>query len=269
MKQLTKLLFLAAIVSIGFGACKKEENQIFSQSSTPPVLTATKTTMVLNINEKDNPAFTLNWTNPNYTFTTGLSSQDVNYTIQIDKSGSNFSSAALQEIAITKDLSKTFTVKEFNTLVAKMNIPENVATPLNVRVKAFLGNNSLVVYSNILNITVTGYLDVVYPVPANLFIVGSATPGGWNNPVPVPSQQLTKVGSTTFTITLPLNGGQSYLLLPVNGDWGAKYGCMGGNNSNNPNGDDFRPGGGDILAPAVSKTYTLTLEFKTGKFTVQ
>ena len=98
--------------------------------------------------------------------------------------------------------------------------------------------------------------------------MGSATPGGWNNPVPVPSQQMTKVGATKFTITLALNGGQSYLLLPVNGDWSAKYGCMGGNNTNNPNGDNFKPSGGDMLAPSSSGTYTITVEFKTGKFTV-
>lgn len=268
MKKITKLLFLTALVSIGLGACKKDENQIYFQSSTPPVLTSTKTAVVLDIANKDNPAFTLAWTNPNYSFTTGLSSQDVNYTIQIDKSGGAFASADLQEFAISKDLSKTFTVKEFNTLVAKMNIPENVATPVIIRVKAFLGTNAAIVYSNTLNMTVTGYLDVVYPVPANLYIVGSATPGGWNNPVPVPSQQLTKVGSTKFTIALTLNAGQSYLLLPVNGDWSAKYGCMGGNNTNNPNGDDFRPGGGDILSPNVTKTYIITFEFKTGKFTV-
>lgn len=268
MKKITKLLFLTALVSIGLGSCKKDENQIYFQSSTAPVLTTNKTTHVLVKADENNPAFTLNWTNPNYSFTTGISSQDVNYTIQIDKSTGNFASADLQELVISKDLSKTFTVKEFNTLVARMNIPENVATPVIVRLKAFLGTGSAIVYSNSLNMTVTGYLDVVYPVPTNLFIVGDATPGGWSNPVPEPSQKLTKVGSTKFTITLALTGGKAYLLLPNNGLWNAKYGCIGGNYSNNPSGDDFKPDGGDILAPAASGTYTITLEFKTGKFTV-
>lgn len=268
MKQIKKLLFLTAIVSMGLGSCKKDENQIFLQEPTSPVLTSNKTTLVLDIAAKDLPAFTLNWTNPNFSFTTGLSSQDVNYTIQFDRTGSNFTSAGLQEVAISKDLIKTFTVKEFNTLLAKAGVVENVATSMDVRVKAFLGTNAAVVYSNVVKITATAYLDVAYPVPANLFIVGSATPGGWNNPVPVPSQKMTKVGSTKFTITLALNGGQSYLLLPVNGDWSAKYGCMGGNNTNNPSGDDFKPGGGDMLAPSSSGTYTITVEFKTGKFTV-
>ena len=268
MKYITKILFLAAFISIGFTGCKKEENQIYLTGSTTPVLTASKITMVLDITNKDNPAFTLNWTNPNYMFTTGLSSQDVNYTIQVDTTGANFGSASMQEVAITKDLAKSFTVKEFNTLLAKLNVPENVAKNVDVRVKAFLGTNSAIVYTNVVKLTVTAYLDVVYPVPAELFIVGGATPGGWSNPVPVPSQKFTKVGSTKFTLTLPLSGGQMYLLLPVNGSWNDKYGAIGGNGSNNPNGDEFKPGGGDMITPAVSKTYTIEVEFKTGKFTV-
>ncbi|MFX5914948.1 hypothetical protein ABTE45_19200, partial [Acinetobacter baumannii] len=56
-------------------------------------------------------------------------------------------------------------------------------------------------------------------------LVGSATNGGWNNPVPVPSQQFTQVSATLYTITVPLIGGQEYLFLPLNGDWGHKFAC--------------------------------------------
>ncbi|MEK7199408.1 MAG: hypothetical protein AAB212_05760, partial [Bacteroidota bacterium] len=67
---------------------------------------------------------------------------------------------------------------------------------------------------------------------------------------------------------IALSGGNSYLFLPVNGDWGAKYGAIGANNSNNPDGDDFKPGGGDMLAPAVSGNYKISVDFQRGKFTV-
>ena len=62
-------------------------------------------------------------------------------------------------------------------------------------------------------------------IPSNLFIVGNATPGGWNNPVPVPTQQFTRLNSVQFVInSLQLNGtGNEYLMLPVNGDWSNKY----------------------------------------------
>ncbi len=62
------------------------------------------------------------------------------------------------------------------------------------------------------------------PIPANLYIVGDATAGGWNNPVPVPSQQFTQVSNGDFQITVPLVSSGSYLFLPLNGDWTNKYG---------------------------------------------
>jgi hypothetical protein len=56
------------------------------------------------------------------------------------------------------------------------------------------------------------------------------------------------------------------LFLPLNGDWGVKFGAIGGNNSNNVNEDDFRIGGGDLLAPAASGNYKIEVDFQRGKF---
>ncbi len=269
MKKITTYFLSASLLMLAIIGCKKEENKIYFEGGTNPVLSASSTSaLILLKTNQDNSAVKFSWTNPNYKFTTGISSQDVSYILQVDTTGANFTSPGLQEVSISKDLDVTYTVKDINLILTKLGMLENIAHNIEFRIKATLSGGSQPLFSNVLKIVITPYLDVVYPVPANLFIVGSATPGGWNNPVPVPSQKLTKVGSTTFTITLPLTGGQSYLLLPVNGDWNAKYGCWGGNNSNNPNSDNFQPQGGDILAPPVSNTYTITLEFKTGKFTV-
>lgn len=60
-------------------------------------------------------------------------------------------------------------------------------------------------------------------VPENLYIVGSATPKDWTNDASIiPDQQFTKVNALTFEITIQLNGGGEYLLIPVAGNW-AKY----------------------------------------------
>jgi len=124
--------------------------------------------------------------------------------------------------------------------------------------------------------TVTPYTGTL---ASELFIVGSATPGGdatgWNNPVPVPSQQFTRVNSSLFELTIPLIANKSYLLLPVNGSWTNKYGGMGANNSNNVSGDDFKYNGSDLKAPTENATYKLSFNFAassaagaSGKFTV-
>ena len=94
MKNIIKTLLATLVLAVVFVSCKKEMNNITYQGGTAPVLTAsTAGPIVLDIAKKNDPTpiLTLNWTNPNYTFSTGLSSQDVIYTIQIDTTGSNFS----------------------------------------------------------------------------------------------------------------------------------------------------------------------------------
>jgi hypothetical protein len=110
-------------------------------------------------------------------------------------------------------------------------------------------------------------------MPSNLFIVGDATPGGWNNPVPVPSQQLTQLNSAVFEVTLAMTGGKQYLLLPVNGDWGHKYAVADNTIVGLSGGGDFGYDlGQNFPAPAANGTYKLSVNFAlgtTGKFTVK
>ena len=66
-----------------------------------------------------------------------------------------------------------------------------------------------------------------------------------------------------------LSANKSMLFVPVYGDWSNKYGFTGSNNTNSVNGDSFKPDGGDIKTPAVTKSYKITVDFKTGKYTVE
>jgi hypothetical protein len=104
----------------------------------------------------------------------------------------------------------------------------------------------------------------------NLFIVGNGTAGGWNNPVPVPSQQFTRLNSSQFEMSsLALNGGNEYLLLPENGNWGKKYAIL----DNSVPGADvagsfqyYTNGGSNFKVPTVSGNYKIEINFATGKY---
>ncbi|GEO09697.1 hypothetical protein SAE01_21930 [Segetibacter aerophilus] len=254
--------------------CKKEIAQIYLEGGTAPTLSASVTgTIPLSFANQADPAIKLSWTNPNYRFTTGTSSQNVNYLLEIDTTGANFSNPSRQTISIAKDLSMTITHSQLNDyllnqLVLKPKMPHNIE----MRVKTSLGTNgAAALVSNVLKFTVTPYEippKVTPPPSGKLYIVGSATPGGWDNPVPDPAQLFTKVSETLYQITIRMVGGGSYLLLPVNGSWDAKYGGTGSNNANNVSGDDFKAGGGDLLAPAASGVYKIVVDFQRGKFTV-
>ena len=272
MKNIIKLLFGTIFTAALILSCKKDENKVYFQGGTNPVLTASSTApMVLLIANKNNPAITFTWTNPNYQFNTGPSSQDVNYILQIDTTNSNFTNPGKSETSISKDLRLSLTVGELNTKLLAMGLIENMPHNMEIRIKATLLNSSVPLYSNVIKIVITPYLDVVYPVPAKLYITGSATPASWmgGGDPELLSQKFTKVNSSKFEITIALSANNSYLFVPVYGDWSNKYGYTGSNNNNNVSGDDFKPDGGDMKAPAASGTYKVTVDFKTGKWTVQ
>ena len=273
MKNIVKLLFGTIFMAVIFLSCSKDENKDFYQGGTNPVLTASSTSaMTLLLANKNNVAVTFSWTNPNYQFTSGISSQDVFYTLQIDTTNSNFTNPGKSEVAISKDLSYAITVGDLNTKLLAMNLLENVPHNVEFRLKATLLNSSVPLYSNVVKIVITPYLDVVYPVPAELYITGSATPASWQcgcGEPPLASQKFTKVSSSKFELTITLSANNSYLFIPVYGSWNAKYGGTGANNTNNVSGDDFKPNGGDLKAPATTGSYKITVDFKTGKFTVQ
>jgi starch-binding outer membrane protein SusE/F len=281
MKTLLKITSLFSIIALMFVSCKKEETQVVFSGGTAPVLAATASTtaLVLLKNNENNVWNTLSWTNPNYQFNTGASSQDVTYTIQIDTLGANFKNPNMQEITISKDLSNAITVKVINTAIAKLELLENIPHTLEMRVKSTLANGTAALFSNVIRYTLTPYLDVAVVLPSDLptpgsnngdlFLVGSATSGGWNNPVPVPTQKFTRTSSTTYEITIPLAGGNEYLMLPKNGDWGNKYAVVSNTLPGLNAGGEFGANKSDNFpGPSVSGNYKIVVNFKTGKFTV-
>jgi len=274
MKNIIKLLSTVLLVAFVFSACKKQISEIQYLGGKAPALTSTTlSSNVLNIANKANTAITFSWTNPDYQFTSGISSQDVAYTLQVDTTGANFASANLKEQVISKDLSVTLTVGDFNNLFA--NWAENMPHNFEFRIKSALANGAIPLYSNVIKMVVTPYLDVAVPLPVtgtgNLYLIGSATPGGdthgWDNPVPAPSQQFTKTSSTTFEITIPLLGGKQYLVIPDNGSWANKYAVKASDVT--ADGGPFGYNLGDNFpGPSASGNYKIVLNFKTGKFAV-
>jgi hypothetical protein len=272
MKNISKILLLALLSTTIFFGCKKDESIVeYTQGSNPVLKSSVSdaSTLPLSIADKDLVALKLSWTNPNYIFSTGISSHSVTYNIEIDTTGSNFSNPLKRPITVSEELSKELTVGDLNrNLVADLKLKADQEHNIEVRVVSTIGNAAAPLASNVFKYKVTPYEILAIPLPASgkLFLVGNATPGGWNNPVPVPSQEFTKVGST-FELTVNIIGGNSYLMLPVNGDWSDKYGGKGSsNNSNNPISDDFKRSGSDLLAPAVSGLYKITVDFKEGRF---
>jgi starch-binding outer membrane protein SusE/F len=274
-KKLVTLLLSSFLLALMW-SCEKEENKIFYEGGTAPVLTASRTGNIpLSFATKDQEAIKLSWTNPNYQFTTGISSQNVSYLVEIDTTGANFTNPAKKVLALTNDLSLSITQEQLNDyLLNQLQLKAGMSHNIEIRVKSSLASNAVPLYSNVMKFAVTPYAippKVTPPASGKLFITGGATPAGWmgGGDPELASQKFNQVSSTMYVLpSIALKGGESYLLVPVYGNWDNKYGALGANNSNNPDGDDFKAGGGDLKAPAASGNYKIEVDFQRGKFTV-
>lgn len=264
------IYFLLTVMSLL--ACEKEEDRVTLKGGRAPVLYASSTDdLVLTKANENYSSLQFQWTNPDYEFSNGANTQDVYYTLEIDTAGADFSSEKGVAISFTRDLFTNFTVKQLNTTLSAMELKDFQPHVFEFRVKATLSNGSVPLYSNVIPITITTYLDVVYPVPAKLYITGAATPANWmgGGDPPLASQEFTMTNSYTFELSLPLNASSGFLFVPVYGNWDNKYGFTGEGMKNNPMGDTFVPGGNDMVSPATAKTYKITVNFKTGRYTIE
>jgi starch-binding outer membrane protein SusE/F len=278
MKRHLHVLATVLLGILMLNSCSKDENKIYYTGGTAPVLSASRTTTIpLSFADSTNEAVKLTWTNPNYQFTTGLSSQDVNYLLEIDTTGANFTNPGRQRLTISKDLSIAFTVAQLNDyLLNQLQLRTGVSHNVEMRVTSTLTGGTVPLVSNVLKFSITPYAippKVNPPVSGNLYITGAATSGGWmtdNPPSPViPAQTFTKRSTTLFEIaSINLIGGQEYLLVPVFGNWSAKYGATVATPAFDPVGGDFRENGNNFKAPAVSGAYSIQVDFQRGKITV-
>lgn len=157
MKYFKSIPFVLAL-ALTLGSCEKQENKIYFEGGTEPALTASKTAVTLSPTIESQEAIRFNWTNPDYQFTTGVSSQDVNYTLEIDTAGGNFSSGAKYSQSISRDLVKSFTVLELNSIFGNtMLLKFGRQYTLEARVTSSLAANAVPLVSNKVSFTATPY----------------------------------------------------------------------------------------------------------------
>jgi len=277
MKKLfRKLIFIGAGVVL-FASCKKDQSMEYFEGGSAPVISSSVTgTIPLSYANSSLNAVTFNWTNPNYQFASGISSQDVSYLLEIDTLGANFTNPNRLTQTISKDLGVTFTQSAFNSiLLNQLYLVPGIKHTIQVRITSSIASvtatNSV---SNVLQFSVTPFQIppvITPPASGKLFLVGGDSKlGAWANPVPVPAQQFTQVSSTMYTITIALAGDGNYDFIPVNGSWNEKYCVTDATIAGLSAGGSFVDlfsGGSDIPGPGVAGTYKIVVDFQHGKFT--
>lgn len=275
MKNIFKILLVSILSAVTFLSCTKKENKIYFNGGTAPVLSASLSGNIpLSFVNRNNVGLKVMWTNPNYQFTTGLSSQDVSYQLEIDTTGANFTNPRKVIVSIGKDLSKTFTQDEINSILfSQMKLLDGMSHNIEMRLRASLPNDNGILYSNVLKFTATPYTippKVAVPTTNALWITGSAVGSGWSNPIGAPNESLqkfTRVTNTLYELTVNMISGGGYKILQENnGNWSSQYSYVAGSGS--ALGGEFeKRDGTQFDAPSVSGTYKLTFDFQAGRFT--
>ncbi len=279
MKKTFIKIFSVVMLAATVASCKKDEAQSFFQGGTAPVLTASSTaSQVLKKENKDNVALVLNWTNPKYQFSTGPSSQDVVYYLQVDTTGKNFTSAGMQELAIPKELTTTLTVKDLNGFLSRMELKSGTEYNVELRIKSVISGGAAALYSNVIKIKLTPYLDFAVEPPGtaaaqyndgNLWATGDAFASGWSNPLPAPyatTQKFTKKDVLHYELIVTFNASGGYKLIQEQGNWDTQYHALAPNDALS---GVFEKKNSDpqFLSPGAG-SYKIEVNFQTGKYTV-
>ncbi|MEO5889218.1 MAG: SusE domain-containing protein [Ferruginibacter sp.] len=267
MKNIFKLLLLATGILFIYSSCKKVEDLPFYSNGAAPVLSASATAIAPVTADSNKAVVTFSWTSPQY----ATDSSKQKFIVEIDSAGRNFAKEVT--FVVNGNLSKTFLAKELNTILLGFGFAYNKPYDVDVRITSSYANNNEQYQSNTIKLNMTAYLippKVVPPSTNKLFLVGNATAGGWNNAVPAPAQEFTRIDSVTYEGTFYLNGGGQYVFLPLNGNWDHKFNVADANAPGLVNGGTFGAdqGNANIPGPASTGIYTIHIDFQRGLFTV-
>ncbi|MGG9970677.1 SusE domain-containing protein [Ferruginibacter sp. SUN002] len=277
MKRLFNNIFILGICSVLLFSCKKDDaNQVTLLSGEAPVLSGTTNTTTSDIAlakaNVDKPALDLTWTNPNYKFSDGISSQDVNYTIEVDVEGSDFANAKEVDV-VAKNLGSIVTQGKLNFALTKsLGLLYGKSYNIEIRVIARIGQGKKPeMISNKLSFTATPYLDVAVPLPTagTLWVTGNAFASNWSNPLGAPydvTQKFTQVSETLYELTVEFIGGGGYKLIQEQGVWGSQYHALDGTAALS---GSFEKKDADPQFPSPGAGwYKISVDFITGKYTL-
>jgi starch-binding outer membrane protein SusE/F len=267
MKSFYKILMAASGLMLFFAACTKKADVLPTYTAgSASTLSVSTSTIAATAADSSSKVIAFSWTNPKH----ATDSASYKYVLEFDSTGRNFAHAKTR--TVIGALTDSITGKELNDILLGLGFTFNVAYAVDIRMTSSYGNNNERITSNTLTITATPYRippRIAPPASGHLFLVGNATAGGWNNPVPVPTQEFGKIDETTYAGVFDLSGGNQYLVLPVNGSWDHKYSVANGSLAGLNEGGDFGYDLNDNFpGPSTSGMYLIVLDFQAGKFHV-
>lgn len=216
MKNIFKIL-LTIFISLHVISCQ-DDDQTMIGDVTKSSLKADKTSLILDSNDNNNAAITFDWTNTKYT-----TSVIITNTLEVAIKGTNFASPK-STVLTGNALKHTYTVKELNDIILSLGVTSVIATEVEFRLKSEVKNYPAT-YSNVINLTVTPYINGPVYNFIDLYLIGDATAGGWTNEASntkiYPLQKSSVAGVYTYTGYFAAGG---FKMIQTPGSWATQYG---------------------------------------------
>lgn len=214
MKHLFKI-FTIAFIGLFIISCEKDEDQAVITETTKSSVSLDKTNIILDKNNPDNVALNVIWSKSAFDLAIVSTQQ-----LQFGLKGKNFAGATTMD-AVTSPIS--FTNKQLNSMALALGGSPDVSMEIEVRLRTLIGAAPF--YSNVTTLNVTPYLlGPVYNY-TDLYLIGDATAGGWDNSAAnakiYPLQKSNTTGVYTYTGYFAQGG---FKVIKTPGLWTVQYG---------------------------------------------
>ncbi len=254
-KIFTKFSVLCSMSLLILASCKKDESNkvVISSTGAKGTLSANTTTVALSKDHMTDNAVTFNLTAPKFGFSAATSN-----VIQISTSATFVDSLTKETSLGIKDVSKTFTVLDFNNVLLSLKLTGGVATTVHARLKTqFTGSISTPTYSNDITLNATPF-----NLTSFLYTVGAYQ--GWDIKHQDSLLSATSNGIYVGILNFPDSYSQ-FLVVPGRGSYDNKYATTDAQNTTSSN--VVVGGANNFYAPATAGFYTVTLNINTNKIT--
>lgn len=259
-----KNLLLAVTLVVGLSSCEDRDIITIETEAAPKVMDLSTSSVILDKNFPASQALTVTWDPAQMNVPV-----ESKYNLEISKTPDFAEPVTL----ITKEQSQTtasFTTKELNEASKKIGLVPFKVQKMYFRVQGFLGAGSMPTYSEVTSLNITPYLASPTYEYQDLYLIGNATAGGWDNLADngklLPLLKTSSPSKYTFTGYFKAKSGTDdagFKMIKVKGSWDAQYGLGAKAGELSTDG-----GSGNISVPADGY-YKLTVDTDALTYTLE
>lgn len=239
----------ALVILVGLASCDDREIIQVENGAAPIVMDLSAERLFLDKNFPDNPALNVNWSQA--TFSVPV---EVAYKIEASATKEFTDKVVLGSVA-KSTRTATFTVKQINEATKTLGLVKDVEGTMFIRVISGIGLSQMTSTSNITSVKVTPYATSPTYEYQDLFLIGAATAGGWDNLATnfnlLPLLKTSDPTKYSFTGYFKADG---FKIIKKKGSWDDQFGAGAGAGTLSTDG-----GSGNISAPEAGY-YKLTVD---------